>query len=93
MARRSATHGPNGSGSIEGVFTDFFSSQGLASEPTEFDGRSDYDAFINVGIPAGGLFTGAEGIKTAEQAAYLRRHGRAWPMTRATTRRVTRSTT
>ena len=38
-------------------------------EPTEFDGRSDYDAFINAGIPAGGLFTGAEGIKTAEQAA------------------------
>ena len=38
-------------------------------EPTAFDGRSDYDAFISVGIPAGGLFTGAEDIKTAEQAA------------------------
>ena len=35
-----------------------------------FDGRSDYGPFIaDVGIPAGGLFTGAEGIKTAEQAA------------------------
>ncbi|HZY29882.1 MAG TPA: M28 family peptidase, partial [Jiangellaceae bacterium] len=33
------------------------------------DGRSDYGPFIEVGIPAGGLFTGAEGIKTAEQAA------------------------
>jgi Zn-dependent M28 family amino/carboxypeptidase len=31
--------------------------------------RSDYDAFISVGIPAGGLFTGAEGIKTDEEAA------------------------
>ena len=41
----------------------------LATEPTEFDGRSDYEAFINAGIPAGGLFTGAEGIKTAEEAA------------------------
>ncbi len=60
--------GPNGSGSIEDVFTEYFSSQTLASEPTEFDGRSDYDAFINAGIPAGGLFTGAEGIKTAEEA-------------------------
>ena len=30
-----------------------------------FDGRSDYGPFIAVGIPAGGLFTGAEGIKTA----------------------------
>jgi Zn-dependent M28 family amino/carboxypeptidase len=61
--------GPSGSGHIESVFVDYFTSQGLATEPTEFDGRSDYDAFINAGIPAGGLFTGAEGIKTAEQAA------------------------
>ncbi|MGH3045379.1 MAG: M28 family metallopeptidase [Gaiellaceae bacterium] len=61
--------GPSGSGRIESVFVDYFASQGLATEPTEFDGRSDYDAFINAGIPAGGLFTGAEGIKTAAQAA------------------------
>ena len=60
--------GPNGSGTIEGVFEDYFESQDLASEPTEFSGRSDYDAFISAGIPAGGLFTGAEGAKTEEQA-------------------------
>ena len=60
--------GSTGSGVVEDVFTDYFASQGLASEPTAFDGRSDYDAFINVGIPAGGLFTGAEDIKTAEEA-------------------------
>ena len=48
---------------------DYFSSQGLESEPTAFDGRSDYDAFISVGIPAGGLFSGAEGVKTPEQQA------------------------
>jgi Zn-dependent M28 family amino/carboxypeptidase len=58
-----------GSGAVEAVFVGYFSSQGLASEPTAFDGRSDYDAFINVGIPAGGLFTGAEDVKTPEQAA------------------------
>ena len=58
-----------GSGVVEDVFVDYFLSQRLASEPTAFDGRSDYDAFISVGIPAGGLFTGAEGVKTAEQAA------------------------
>jgi Zn-dependent M28 family amino/carboxypeptidase len=52
---------------IEEVFTDFFDRRHQASEPTEFDGRSDYFAFINAGIPAGGLFSGAEGIKTAEQ--------------------------
>jgi Zn-dependent M28 family amino/carboxypeptidase len=58
-----------GSGVVEDVFVDYFDSQNLATEPTAFDGRSDYDAFINVGIPAGGLFTGAEDIKTREQAA------------------------
>jgi Zn-dependent M28 family amino/carboxypeptidase len=61
--------GPNGSATIERVFTEYFASQGLASEPTAFDGRSDYFAFITNGIPAGGLFTGAEEIKTEEQAA------------------------
>jgi Zn-dependent M28 family amino/carboxypeptidase len=63
------TAGPPGSAQIEQIFNQYFASQGLASEPTAFDGRSDYGPFIAVGIPAGGLFTGAEGIKTAEEAA------------------------
>ncbi|QMW66122.1 M28 family peptidase [Mumia sp. ZJ1417] len=61
--------GPPGSDVIETVFTDYFDSKGLASDPTAFDGRSDYGPFIAAGIPAGGLFSGAEGIKTEEQAA------------------------
>ena len=61
--------GPPGSGEIEGIFTRYFAGQGLASDPTPFSGRSDYGPFIAAGIPAGGLFTGAEGVKTAEQAA------------------------
>jgi Zn-dependent M28 family amino/carboxypeptidase len=61
--------GPPGSAQIEQVFNQYFASQGLASEPTPFDGRSDYGPFIAVGIPAGGLFSGAEGVKTEEQAA------------------------
>ncbi len=60
---------PEGSAQIEELFLDYFADQGLATLPTAFDGRSDYGPFIEVGIPAGGLFTGAEGIKTAEQAA------------------------
>jgi Zn-dependent M28 family amino/carboxypeptidase len=60
--------GPAGSGAIEQVFLDYFTSQGLATAPTPFNGRSDYGPFIAVGIPAGGLFSGAEGIKTAAQA-------------------------
>jgi hypothetical protein len=62
--------GPPGSGEIERVFADYFAALNLASEPTPFSGRSDYGPFITAvpGIPAGGLFTGAEGIKTAAQA-------------------------
>jgi Zn-dependent M28 family amino/carboxypeptidase len=62
------TAGPNGSGVIERVFSSFFADQGETSEPTDFTGRSDYVGFVDLGIPAGGLFTGAEGIKTAAQA-------------------------
>lgn len=61
--------GPAGSEVIERVFVDYFARRGLATAPTAFDGRSDYGSFIEVGIPAGGLFTGAEGIKTEEEAA------------------------
>ncbi len=61
--------GPEGSADIEQTFLSYFGSQGLATDPTPFDGRSDYGPFIAVGIPAGGLFSGAEGIKTAAQAA------------------------
>ena len=58
-----------GSAAIENVFLDYFDDQDLATDPTAFDGRSDYGPFIAAGIPAGGLFTGAEEIKTAAQAA------------------------
>jgi Zn-dependent M28 family amino/carboxypeptidase len=64
-----ALKGPNGSARIEDVFINYFAEIGLATEPTAFDGRSDYGPFIAVGIPAGGLFTGAEEIKTEEEAA------------------------
>jgi Zn-dependent M28 family amino/carboxypeptidase len=60
--------GPAGSAKIERVFNRYFAAKGLATEPTAFDGRSDYGPFIARGIPAGGLFTGAEGIKTEEEA-------------------------
>jgi Zn-dependent M28 family amino/carboxypeptidase len=63
------TAGPPGSGQIEALFNNYFAGQGLATDPTAFDGRSDYGPFIDVGIPAGGLFSGAEGEKTEAQAA------------------------
>nr|WP_240188768.1 M28 family metallopeptidase [Nakamurella flavida] len=60
---------PPGSAQIETLFTDYFAGQDLATAPTAFDGRSDYGPFITAGIPAGGLFSGAEGIKTEAEAA------------------------
>ena len=59
--------GPEGSAGIEETFAAYFEHKGLATGETAFDGRSDYQAFIDRGIPAGGLFTGAEGIKTPEE--------------------------
>lgn len=61
--------GPDGSAAIEAVFAKYYDERGLPYEGTDFSGRSDYGPFIAAGIPAGGLFTGAEGIKTPEQAA------------------------
>jgi Zn-dependent M28 family amino/carboxypeptidase len=60
--------GPAGSDAIEEDFERFFKTKRLASVPSEFSGRSDYAAFIENGIPSGGLFTGAEQLKTAEEA-------------------------
>ena len=38
-------------------------------DDAQFSGRSDYEEFIFNDIPAGGLFTGAEVVKTAAQQA------------------------
>jgi Zn-dependent M28 family amino/carboxypeptidase len=61
--------GPEGSAQIEKTFEAFYTSRGLPYKGTDFTGRSDYGPFIANGIPAGGLFTGAEGIKTAAEVA------------------------
>jgi len=61
--------GPGGSDQIEYLFESYFMQVGQPFKGTDFTGRSDYGPFIAVGIPSGGLFTGAEGIKTDEEAA------------------------
>ncbi|GAT66219.1 M20/M25/M40 family metallo-hydrolase [Planomonospora sp. ID91781] len=60
--------GPAGSAQLERTLQDYFTSIGVPTRGTDFDGRSDYGPFIAVGIPAGGTFTGAEGTKTSAQA-------------------------
>jgi len=60
---------PPGSEAIEATFESFYTWAGVPYDDTEFSGRSDYEAFILNGIPSSGLFTGAEVVKTPEQAA------------------------
>ena len=50
--------GPSGSKQIEEVFFRFFEENSLPAETTPFDGGSDYDPFLQAGIPGGGLFSG-----------------------------------
>ncbi|MGI9123272.1 MAG: M28 family metallopeptidase [Mycobacterium sp.] len=59
---------PEGSAGIERTFVDYLKSVGKTAEDTSFDGRSDYDGFTMAGIPAGGLFSGAEDEKSPSQA-------------------------
>lgn len=60
---------PVGSEKLRDLYTSWYEKQGLNYSFIPFDGRSDYDGFIRHGIPAGGIATGAEGVKTEEEAA------------------------
>jgi Zn-dependent M28 family amino/carboxypeptidase len=60
---------PDGSTAIEDLYESYYTKVGEPYDDSAFDGRSDYQAFIEAGIPSGGLFTGAEEIKTAQQQA------------------------
>jgi len=61
--------GPEGSAQIEALFESYYEAHGLPFKGTDLSSNSDYGAFIAAGIPSGGIFTGAEVIKTAEEAA------------------------
>lgn len=55
---------------IEKTFKDYYAGIGISTEiETEGDGRSDHAPFKNVGVPVGGIFSGADYVKTAAQAA------------------------
>lgn len=59
---------PEGSVAAEKIFTDWFDSKKQPWVDSEFSGRSDYEAFIQNGVASTGLFTGAEVLKTEEEA-------------------------
>nr|WP_232000741.1 M28 family metallopeptidase [Mycobacterium kyorinense] len=59
---------PEGSAGIERSLAAYLNSAGKTPQDFAFDGRSDYDGFTMAGIPAGGLFSGAEAKMSEEQA-------------------------
>ncbi len=59
---------PEGSAGIERTLVAYLDGAGKPAQDTSFDGRSDYDGFTQAGVPAGGLFSGAEDEMTEEQA-------------------------
>ena len=61
--------GPPGSAALEKLFEEYYKLRGLPFEGDEITFRSDYAQFFTDGIAFGGLFTGAEVLKTEEQAA------------------------
>lgn len=63
-----ASSAPPGSAAIERVFTGYFRSRGIEYRETGLGGGSDHASFAAAGIPIGGLFTGADGRKSADEA-------------------------
>ncbi|RDH77355.1 M20/M25/M40 family metallo-hydrolase [Mycolicibacterium moriokaense] len=59
---------PEGSAGIERTLVAYLKDAGETAQDTGFDGRSDYDGFTQAGVPAGGLFSGAEEKMTEQQA-------------------------
>jgi Zn-dependent M28 family amino/carboxypeptidase len=60
--------GPRGSATIERVLVEGLAAAGVTAGSADLSGRSDYAPFVAAGIPSGGLFTGAEELKTPEEA-------------------------
>jgi aminopeptidase S len=65
----SASGQPEGSAAFEQMLNSHYAAVGVATEPIQIGGRSDHAAFADANIPTGGVFTGAEDTKTADQAA------------------------
>lgn len=59
---------PYGTSHIESKFNDFFNKKKEATVPQALSKRSDYAGFADWGVAFGGLFTGAEKAKSAEEA-------------------------
>lgn len=57
----------NASTTIQNLFVEYFNRSKITYELVPFTGGSDYRPFLDANIPAGGVQTGAGGIKSEEQ--------------------------
>lgn len=61
--------GPTGSAAVAKVLVEQLGVAGVQAENVEFDGGSDFAAFLEAGIPTGGLYAGDKERKSDDQAA------------------------
>ena len=59
---------PQGSARLQRAFTGYFDDRGQPYVAAPMQGGSDQLPFLEAGVPVGGLFTGAGGLKTAQEA-------------------------
>jgi Zn-dependent M28 family amino/carboxypeptidase len=60
--------GPSGSQRIENAFRAYFAARQLPVEQESLGGSSDHASFAEFGIPVGGLFAGADDLKSSSSA-------------------------
>lgn len=60
---------PEGSAGIERTLVAYLAGAGKTAQDTSFEGRSDYEPFTRAGVPAGGIFSGADTAMTDDEAA------------------------
>ncbi|MFO7564233.1 MAG: M28 family peptidase [Enhygromyxa sp.] len=60
--------GPEGSALLYESFLEWFDAHQLSTSGAGFTGNSDYQPFVDAGVPSGGLATGAGGSKSQQQA-------------------------
>ncbi|CAF1281330.1 unnamed protein product [Rotaria sordida] len=63
-------HALPGSHKITNLYREWFIRQNLPWNNTDFSGRSDYGPFLAKGIVAGGLFSGADDMKSLDERNY-----------------------
>ena len=63
-----ADQGPEGGEAITEAFEAYFEESDAPFEPIDLEGRSDHGPFLSAGIPVGGLYSGADDVKTEAQA-------------------------